>query len=225
MDQAPVILADRGKSDCSPLWGLPCGVEPRRIDGVGFRAHHRGDAAPLVRARLAALGGWMLLRPLLYLLLVLLAAPADGRAQEAFFAPVFVTHLETQPLPPLKPAEHEAASSRASAEMFAVAKQLRKQHGDKTSAWPPDVSDVLYDALDAHTLAVARRDYQPPETRLGLAGSVEDSGRRRPSPPRSRPGPGARAGPRGRATLGRLERRPGPREESFRHGPPDREHG
>lgn len=114
----------------------------------------------------------MLLRPALYLLLVLLVAPA--RAQEAFPAPVFVTHLETQPLPPLKLAEHEAAISRTHAEMFAVAKQLLKQHGDKTSAWPPEARDVSYDAQDAHTLAVARRDYQPPETRLDLADSVED---------------------------------------------------
>jgi hypothetical protein len=58
--------------------------------------------------------------------------------------------------------------------MFAVAAQLRKQHGDKTSAWPPEVWKVFYVAEDANTLAVARRDYEAPETHLGLADSVED---------------------------------------------------
>ena len=58
--------------------------------------------------------------------------------------------------------------------MFAVAEQLRKQHGDKTRAWPPDVWKLFYVAEDAHTLAVARRDNEAPETRLGLADSAED---------------------------------------------------
>ena len=118
----------------------------------------------------------MPLRPVLYLLVLLatVLTPAAGRAQEAFPAPVFVTHLETPPLPPLKPEQHEAAIRGTRDQMFEVAAQLRKQHGDKTSAWPPEVWMVFYDAEDAHTLAVARRDYQPPETRLGLADSVED---------------------------------------------------
>ena len=116
----------------------------------------------------------MLLRFALVLLLAVLAGAAEARAQETLPVSVFVTHLETQPLPPLKPEAHEAEIKRTRDEMFAVAAQLRKQHGDKTSAWPPEVWKVFYDAQDVHTLTVARRDYQPPETRLGLADSAED---------------------------------------------------
>ena len=116
----------------------------------------------------------MLLRPVIYPLAVMLLAVAEGRAQEVLPVPVFATTLETQPLPLLKPEVHEAEINRTRDEMFAVAAQLRKQHGDKTSAWPPEVWKVFYVAEDAHTLAVARRDYQPPETRLGRADSVED---------------------------------------------------
>lgn len=116
----------------------------------------------------------MTIRHAFCLLVAVLLAPAGGRMQETLPAPVFVAHLEVRPPPPLKPEQHEAASRQTRDEMFAVAAQLRKQHGDKTSAWPPEVWRVFYDAEDAHTLAVARRDYQPPETGLGLADSVED---------------------------------------------------
>lgn len=102
-----------------------------------------------------------------------LAAPA-GRAQEPFPVPVFVTTLETPPLPPLKPEQHEAEYKRTRSEMFALAEKLRKEHGDKTSNWPPEVWKEFYVAEDAHTLAVARRDYQPRETRLSLEDSVAD---------------------------------------------------
>ena len=64
-------------------------------------------------------------------------------AQDLWPVPVFVTHLET-PLPaPLKPEQHEAAFKRTRDEMFAVAAQLRKEHGDKTSQWPPDVWQIF----------------------------------------------------------------------------------
>ncbi len=116
----------------------------------------------------------MLFRSVIVLLAAMLVAAAEVRAQEMLPVSVFVTHLETQPLPPLKPEAHEAEIKRTRDEMFAVAAQLRKQHGDKTSAWPPEVWKVFYDAQDVHTLTVARRDYQAPETRLGLADSAED---------------------------------------------------
>ena len=118
----------------------------------------------------------MSLRPVLYLLvpIAVLLVPAEGRVQEALPAPVFVTPLETPPRPPLKPAQHEAESNRTREEMFEVAARLRKEHGDKTKNWPPEVWKVFYVAEDAHTGAVARRDYQPPETRLGLDDSVQD---------------------------------------------------
>ena len=105
----------------------------------------------------------MFLRRVIHLLLVMLVAPAECLALDAFPVPVLVTQLETQPLPPLKPEVHEAAIKQTRAEMFAVAEQLRKQHGDKTSAWPPDVWKLFYVAEDAHTLAVARRDTKRPK--------------------------------------------------------------
>lgn len=99
--------------------------------------------------------------------------PAGG-AQEPFPVPVFVTHLETPPLPPLRPDAHEAAIRQTRAEMFKVAEQLRMKHGDKTKNWPREVWKEFYVAEDASTLAVARRDYQPAETRRALADSVAD---------------------------------------------------
>ena len=116
----------------------------------------------------------MLLRRVIHLLLVMFVAAAECRALEALPVPVLVTRLETQPLPPLKPEVHEDAIKQTRAEMFAVGEQLRKQHGDKTSAWPPEVWQLFYVAEDAHTLTVARRDYESPDTRLGLADSAED---------------------------------------------------
>jgi hypothetical protein len=105
---------------------------------------------------------------------LLLFAAADSRAQEGLPVAVFVRTLDTPSLPPLKAEVHAAEIKRTRDEMFKVAAQLRKEHGDKTSAWPPEVWSVFYDASDANTLAVARRDYQPLETRDGLTDSVED---------------------------------------------------
>lgn len=119
----------------------------------------------------------MLLNPVIYPLVVMLLAAPEGRAQEVLPVAVAVTPLETPPLPPLKPEVHEAESKRTRAEMFAVAAQLRKEHGDKTSAWPPEVWKEFYVAEDAHELTVARLDYEPAETRLGLADSAEDFAR------------------------------------------------
>lgn len=115
-------------------------------------------------------------RPALFLLILIGLVPvvAASHAQEAFPAPVFVTTLQTPALPLLKPAQHEAAIAGARSEMFDVAAQLRKQHGDKTSNWPPAVWAEFYVAEDAHTRAVARRDFEAPETKLRLADTVED---------------------------------------------------
>ena len=110
----------------------------------------------------------------LFICAVVLGNVSAASAQEPFPVPVFVTHLETPPLPPLSPDAHEAAISQAKSEMFKVAAQLRKMHGDKTKNWPPEVWKEFYVAEDASTLAVARQDYQPVETRLGLADSVQD---------------------------------------------------
>ena len=106
--------------------------------------------------------------------IVFLSSGLLTSAQEALPLPVFVTVVETKPLPPLRPEQHEATINGTRTEMYDRASQLRKQHGDKTSNWPPEVWKEFYLAEDAHTMAVARRDYQAPETRLGLADSVED---------------------------------------------------
>ena len=58
--------------------------------------------------------------------------------------------------------------------MFDKGTELRKQHGDNTKAWPPEVWNQYHEAEDAYRLAIARRDYQAKETRLGLADSVAD---------------------------------------------------
>jgi hypothetical protein len=106
--------------------------------------------------------------------LAILAAPAAGRAQETLHVPVFVTQIETPQLPPLKPEAHAAAIEGAKSVMFDLAAKLRKEHGDKTKAWPPEVWDQFYVSEDAYQLAIARRDYQAPETRKLLDDSVAD---------------------------------------------------
>jgi hypothetical protein len=116
----------------------------------------------------------MSLRVVLCLFVALLLAPVEGRSQEVLPVPVYVFQRETLRLPPLKPEQHEAEITRTRAEMFEVAERLRKEHGNKTNAWPPEVWKVFYEAEDAHELAVARRDYEAPETTLGLADSIED---------------------------------------------------
>jgi hypothetical protein len=95
-------------------------------------------------------------------------------AQESLPVPVFFTYVETPPLPPLTPQQHEAAARQTREAMFELAARLRKEHGDKTSAWPADVWETFHAAEDAHTFAVARRHYQPRETLLALGDSVED---------------------------------------------------
>ena len=104
-------------------------------------------------------------------LAVLFAAPA-ARAQETLPVSVFVTSIETPQLPPLKPEAHAAAIEGAKSTMFDLAAKLRKEHGDKTKNWPPEVWDQFYVAEDAYQLAIARRDYQAPETRKLLDDSV-----------------------------------------------------
>lgn len=121
----------------------------------------------------------MPVRAIWCLIASLLLLPAAAAAQETLPVPVFVTHLEVTPLPPLKPQEHEAAAQQTRSARNALAERLHKEHGSKTSAWPADVWETFYLADDAHTLAVARRDYQPRETLLALDDSVEDVRRNR----------------------------------------------
>ena len=95
-------------------------------------------------------------------------------AQETLPVPVFVTSLETPLPPPLKPEQHAGAFSTTRDAMFALGAKLRKEHGNKTSAWPADVWDIFNEAEDAHMMTVARRDYERKETQLGLDDSVAD---------------------------------------------------
>jgi hypothetical protein len=111
-------------------------------------------------------------------ILSLLAAPllfaSTGFTQASPPVPVFVTVQETPVLPPLKPEQHELAIQGRRTLMFDAGAELRKQHGDNTKAWPPEVWNKFHEAEDAYRLAIARRDYQPKETRLGLEDSVKD---------------------------------------------------
>jgi hypothetical protein len=116
----------------------------------------------------------MTLRNWRFVAVAVLLFTAQLPAQETLPVAVFVTHLETPLPPPIKPEQHEAAFKRTRDEMFAVAAQLRKEHGDKTSQWSPEVWKIFNDAEDTHMMTVARRDYERPETQLALADSVED---------------------------------------------------
>jgi hypothetical protein len=116
----------------------------------------------------------MSLRHVAYAVAAVFLIAANALAQETLPIPVFVTHLEAPPPPPLKPEQHLAAISNTRDEMFAVAAKLRKEHGDQTKQWPPEVWKIFNDAADVHWMAVARRDYEQPQTRLSLDDSVAD---------------------------------------------------
>lgn len=105
--------------------------------------------------------------------LCLFGAPIT-HAQQALPIPVFVTSLETPLPPPMRPEEHTAAFDRTRDQMFEVARKLRQEHGDNTKAWPRDVWAIFNEAEDAHTLTIARRNYEKRDTQLGLDDSVSD---------------------------------------------------
>jgi hypothetical protein len=104
--------------------------------------------------------------------LLLFAATAFTQASQPI--PIFITAQETPVLPPLKPEQHEQAIQGRRTLMFDAGAELRKQHGDNTKAWPPEVWNKFYEAEDAYRLSIARRDYQPSTTRVLLADSVKD---------------------------------------------------
>jgi len=88
--------------------------------------------------------------------------------------PVFVAVVDDPQPPPLKPEQHAAAIDAAQNRMFAIAGELRKQHGNRQQDWPPDAIDAVYAAENVYKMAMARRDYQPANTRLGLDTVVTD---------------------------------------------------
>lgn len=102
--------------------------------------------------------------------LLISIAVSDARAQQLA---VFVTAVDEAP-PPATPQQLAAAIEAAQQRMFAIASAARKDHGDRRQAWPPEAVDAVQVAENAYSLAIARRDYHPANTRLGLDSVVED---------------------------------------------------
>lgn len=97
-------------------------------------------------------------------------AVSEARAQQL---PVFVVTVVEAP-PPATPQQLAAAIEAAQQRMFAIASATRKEHGDRRQSWPPEAVDSVVAAENAYNLAIARRDYQPANTRLALDSVVED---------------------------------------------------
>jgi hypothetical protein len=90
---------------------------------------------------------------------------------------VFVT-AQKVPLPPVLTAgQHGFAIKAAESEMFALADRMRKEHGSKRQAWPPEAETAVEDAEDAVATARLRGWYETPETQLGLDDSIQDVNR------------------------------------------------
>lgn len=116
----------------------------------------------------------MLRRTTLVALLLCLVAAVPGGGQEVLPLPVFVTS-QTFPLPPVLTAEqHGYAIKAAQNEMFALAAQMRKEHGDKMESWPPEAVQAVDDKEDAWNRAKVRGYYETRNTQLGLDDSVQD---------------------------------------------------
>jgi hypothetical protein len=107
------------------------------------------------------------------LLLLPFTAPV-ARAQDALPLPVFVT-MKKLPLPPQRTAEeHGFAITKAQNEMFELAARMRKEHGDKMQAWPPEAIAAVEYAEDQWNRATVEGYYEWPNTQLGLDDSVQD---------------------------------------------------
>ena len=109
-----------------------------------------------------------------FVLVLSLFVGSVAHAEQALPVPVFVTTLQTPLPPPMTPEEHTAAFNRTRTEMFDLGRKLRSEHGGKTSAWPRDVWKTFNDAEDAHTMTIARRNYEKRETQLALGDSQAD---------------------------------------------------
>jgi len=116
----------------------------------------------------------MLRRTALFALLLCLITVRPGGGQEVLPLPVFVT-AQTFPLPPVLTAEqHGYAIKAAQNEMFALAAQMRKEHGDKMESWPPEAVQAVDEKEDAWNRAKVRGYYETRDTQLGLDDSVQD---------------------------------------------------
>lgn len=102
--------------------------------------------------------------------LMLAIAVPDARAQQLS---VFVNAVPDPPPPRATPQQLDVAVKAAQDRMFAIAKDVRKDHGDKRQGWPPDALDAVESAENTYNLAIASRDYHSADTR-GLDSSVED---------------------------------------------------
>jgi hypothetical protein len=110
------------------------------------------------------------------ILLSLLLTSIGSSLARAQSLSVFVTAVDEAP-PPATPRQLAAAIEAAQERMFAIASAARKDHGDRRQSWPAEAVDAVQVAENAYSLAVARRDYQPANTRLALDSVVEDLGR------------------------------------------------
>jgi hypothetical protein len=116
----------------------------------------------------------MLRRTALLALLLLPVIAVPGGGQDVLPVPVFVT-ARTFPLPPVLTAEqHGYAIKAAENDMFALAAQMRKEHGDKMESWPPAAIQAVDDKEDAWNRAKVRGYYETRDTQLGLDDSVQD---------------------------------------------------
>jgi hypothetical protein len=102
------------------------------------------------------------------LLLTSLLMPIGVLEVHAQPLPVFVAIVDDPQPPPLKLEQHAAAIDAAQNRMFGIATDLRKQHGNRQQDWPPEAVDAVYAAENVYKMAMARRDYQPANTRLSL---------------------------------------------------------
>jgi hypothetical protein len=104
-------------------------------------------------------------RSILTLSLLMLAITVpEARAQPL---PVFVRAVPDPPPPRATPQQLNEAVRAAQDRMFAIAKEIRKDHGDKREAWPPAALDAVESAENTYNLAIASRDYYSSDTRSG----------------------------------------------------------
>jgi hypothetical protein len=127
----------------------------------------------LGRHELCMTGGFVNRRAsiVLWTLLLIPIGVVETRAQQL---PVFVAAVDEPQPPPLKPEEHAAVIDAAQKRMFAIARDLRKQHGNREQDWPPEAVDAVRTAENAYNMAIARRDYQPADTGRALSTVVAD---------------------------------------------------
>lgn len=109
-------------------------------------------------------------RSIFVLSALMLAIPVpEARAQQL---PVFVRAVPDPPPPRATPQQLNEAIRTAQDRMVAIAKDIRKDHGEKREAWPPAALDAVESAENSYNLAMASRDYHFSDTRPGVIDSA-----------------------------------------------------